>query len=205
MRGPWVARGDREPHVRQEFADREKVLGLRFRRTGPHELSEIVGVIHDFPGFPRAPGSEGEPTVYYPAALGDLPPAVLSIRFKGTIPFDVAERLRRIGAEVDPALQLQRVVPLSDFYDEVRSLVAEHGAGRSDCDASVLLLSAAGVHALMSFTIAQRTREIGIRSALGAPTTPSAVGHVRPRACVSSRSACSPVRSFRWWRSLLRG
>ena len=75
-------------------------LGVRFRdaadgtRGRRSEWYEVVGVIDDFPGFLRMPGSGGEPTVYLPGAPGDFQLAVLSLQFNDTIPTDVAERLR---------------------------------------------------------------------------------------------------------------
>jgi putative ABC transport system permease protein len=143
-------------------------LGTRFRYATPQQWLEIVGVVEDFPGFPRSPGSPTEPTMYQPAVPGDVHPAVVSLRFGGPIPSGIAERLRDIGAQVDPALQLRRVVPLSNFYEELRTVWRMVAWAAGIVTITVLLLSAAGMHALMSFTIAQRTHEIGIRSALGA-------------------------------------
>jgi putative ABC transport system permease protein len=160
--------------VEELLEDSSGALGTQFRfaaaeaGAAPSDWYEVVGIVDDFPGLPRAPGSGGEPSVYLPIPSGAANPPVLSIQFSDNPPADVAQRVRKVAAEIDPSMQMQRVVPLSNFYDESRSAFQWMALAVGLVTAAVLLLSAAGVHAMMSFTIAQRTREIGIRSALGA-------------------------------------
>ncbi len=126
---------------------------------------EIVGVVADFPR-PVKPGIL-EPKMYHALEPGATHPVTLVLRVRGTPAPAVAGRLRELAVAVDPMLRLERVGTLDDVLtqdaaDQILILVI------ALVTLSVVLLSAAGIYALMSCTISLRHREIGIRSALGA-------------------------------------
>lgn len=129
--------------------------------AAPPRWHEIVGVVGDRPD----PVDHG--TMYRPAAAGTVYPAQLVLR-AGTGPAELANSLRVLVAGVDSELRVDEVTSLDAIY---RRKQVGNNIGASALVAvtmSVLLLSAAGMYALMSFTVNLRRREIGIRAALGA-------------------------------------
>jgi predicted permease len=149
--------------------DLGRVLGRRLRyattAAGPAPEDgpayEIVGVVSDLPDNLDAR------ILYHPlpaATGGDL---TLSVRVKGGAG-DGAERLWASADRSASALRLSDLRTLEDVYAENERDDDLSAYALAAATVSVLLLSAAGIHALMSFTINRKRREIGIRSALGA-------------------------------------
>jgi predicted permease len=147
-------------------------LGRRFRYVratsgewlhGPEtdRWYEVVGVVGNLPVTTDAR------VAYHAAAAGQIHPVHLQLRLRGG-PAGLAERLRDVAARVDPTLHVDEVRTLAEIYREHRFGDNLGAITIGAVTGSVLLLSAAGLYALVAFTVAQRRREIGIRSALGA-------------------------------------
>jgi predicted permease len=145
-------------------------LGRRLRYPTPRRDAsadpaprwfEIVGVVDSLPAN-KASGK-----VFHPAVAGEDDLATLLLRI-GQDPAGHGERLREIAAAIDPALRVDEIRTLGAIYRE-QAIGNNMGVLLlASVTLSVLLLSAAGIYALMSFTVNRRRREIGIRAALGA-------------------------------------
>lgn len=79
--------------------------------------------------------------------------------------------MRQIAARLDPALQLRNLSTAEEAARREQGLMRLIGVTLVAVIGSVVALSAAGIYALMSFTVARRRKEIGIRTALGADPT----------------------------------
>lgn len=126
---------------------------------------EIVGIVRDV-GW-QMPEPMEQAAMYHPALL--QPGTNLSVAVRVHEPIGFAPRLRVLANAVDPEMQLTDVRLLSDAGGRGATLTWTVTYVVGVVSLLVLLLSASGIHALMSFIVARRTREIGIRVALGSP------------------------------------
>jgi predicted permease len=148
-------------------------IGARVRRRagGPGQETaqepwyEIVGVARDI-GLDPSDGEEGA-FVYFAASPATVAPLVTLIRVRGN-GGRLAARLPVVAAGVDPGLSVQHALPLDDIVGlrDTTGLMLVGALG--GVTLLVLAMSAMGIFSLMSVSVSRRTREIGLRTALGA-------------------------------------
>ena len=83
-------------------------------------------------------------------------------------PLSVVPRVRSIATAIDPTLRLSEIQRVSEVSDATLWVLGLWIRATVMLTAIALLLSLAGIYAVLSFIVARRTREIGIRVALGA-------------------------------------
>jgi len=164
--------------VDQVFGDRNAVgrrvrylaVGSRTTRNAEgveaSEWFEIVGVVPDLGMTDGSDPGESGAGIYHPISVDGGGPLHMLAHVEGD-PYQIEPRLRAIAASVHPELQLHDPVSLSDVNKPqlrvlallLRMLMAVSGIA--------LALALMGIYAVLSFAVAQRTREIGIRLAVG--------------------------------------
>ena len=158
-----------ESFVQQVLGGRNPI-GQRVRRVDRNagavaQWYEIIGVVRDLgmnPGNPK----EGA-GMYRPMSPGRQEPLYMGVHVASG-PGTFAPRMRSLIAAVDPALLLNEIRPLGDVGHADQLGVRVASSVLALLVFITLMLSTAGIYALMSFTVSRRTREIGIRAALGA-------------------------------------
>jgi ABC-type antimicrobial peptide transport system permease subunit len=151
----------------------ESVLGRRVETRGG--AYTVVGVVKN--SLLESFGEPAKPIIYLsyrdrPSNRGEV-----HVRTRGGAEILLAPEVERIVRELDPTLPVYDVRTLADHVE--KNLILRRIPARIFVvlGPMLLMLAAIGIYAVVAYSVAQRTTEIGIRLALGG-TTRRIVGHI---------------------------